>query len=93
MLPGSPCLLSTEAEVEKGCDPIATQQPSAMNGIHGFLGACLLSAALLLPHVHPAPVIGGMLLAALIRLGFEYLRRRRDTDRNTPRASGTTSSP
>ena len=63
-----------QAEVEKRCELSETQQPSAMKGIHGFLGACVLTAAMLLPHVHPAPVIGGMLLAAVIRLAFEYLR-------------------
>ena len=32
-----------------------------------FAAACVLTGALLLPHVSPGPVLGGMLLAALIR--------------------------
>jgi hypothetical protein len=32
-----------------------------------FLGACLLTAAILLPHANPAPVVVGMLLAGLVQ--------------------------
>jgi hypothetical protein len=32
-----------------------------------FFGACALTAAVLLPHANPAPVIAGMLLAALVQ--------------------------
>lgn len=35
--------------------------------IHAFAGACLLTAALLLPHAHVRPVLAGMVLAGLIR--------------------------
>jgi len=39
-------------------------------GVQAFFGACLLTAALLLPHVSSVPVIAGMFLAGLIRLGW-----------------------
>jgi hypothetical protein len=35
--------------------------------IHAFAGACLLTAALLLPHGHLRPVLSGMGLAGLIQ--------------------------
>jgi hypothetical protein len=41
-----------------------------------FFGACLLAAALLLPHAPPGPVLGGMLLAALIQRAWPAGSRR-----------------
>jgi hypothetical protein len=35
-----------------------------------FLGACLLTGALLLPHAAIVPVIGGMVLAGLIQVAW-----------------------
>jgi hypothetical protein len=35
-----------------------------------FLGACLLTAALLLPHANAGAVITGMLIAALVQWGW-----------------------
>jgi hypothetical protein len=35
--------------------------------IHGFLGAALLTGALLLPHANPLPIAGGIALAGVIR--------------------------
>lgn len=35
-----------------------------------FIGACLLTGALLLPHGGAGPVIAGMLLAALVQWGW-----------------------
>ena len=35
-----------------------------------FSGACLLTAALLLPHAKASPVLAGMLLAALVQWGW-----------------------
>ena len=41
-----------------------------------FLGACLLTGALLFPHAKPWPVIGGMVLAGLMQLLWVRLRGR-----------------
>jgi hypothetical protein len=41
-----------------------------------FLGACLLTGALLLPHGRFGPVIGGMVLAALIQWVWLQVGRR-----------------
>ena len=38
--------------------------------LQAFGGSCLLTAALLLPHVKPLPVFAGIILAALIRWGW-----------------------
>ena len=35
-----------------------------------FFGACLLTAALLLPHANAGPILAGMLLAALVQWGW-----------------------
>jgi hypothetical protein len=35
-----------------------------------FFGACLLTAALVLPHAKADPVVAGMLLAAHVRWGW-----------------------
>jgi hypothetical protein len=38
-----------------------------------FIGACLLTGALLIPHAGPGPVIGGMVLAAALRWGWSHV--------------------
>ena len=35
-----------------------------------FFGACLLTGAVLLPHATAAPILAGMLLAALVQWGW-----------------------
>jgi hypothetical protein len=35
-----------------------------------FFGACLLTAAILLPHTRVGPVIAGMVLAAIVQWGW-----------------------
>jgi hypothetical protein len=42
-----------------------------------FLAACLLTAAFLLPHAAPWPVLAGMALAGLIRWGWNRYGGRR----------------
>jgi hypothetical protein len=48
--------------------------------IHGFAGACLLVAALLLPHARVRPVLSGMGLAGLIQWTWHSRRKPRDPD-------------
>ncbi len=41
-----------------------------------FLGACLLTGALLLPHVGAVPVVAGFVLARVIQLAWSGISRR-----------------
>ncbi|HVQ12885.1 MAG TPA: hypothetical protein VMS40_04815 [Vicinamibacterales bacterium] len=43
-----------------------------------FLGACLLTGALLLPHGQMPSIVGGMMLAGLIQFVWAIRGRRRD---------------
>ena len=43
-----------------------------------FVGACLLTAAVLLPHAPPRQVLAGMALAAAIQYGWWKRGERRD---------------
>jgi hypothetical protein len=48
--------------------------------IHAFAGACLLAAAILLPHAHLRPVLAGMALAGLIQWTWKSTRNSRHRD-------------
>ena len=56
------------------CTAVAVARQSKIDrdaGVaHAFLGACLLTAAFLLPHVAWQPVLAGMAVAGLIRWGW-----------------------
>jgi hypothetical protein len=54
---------------KRGIDPIHIQ---------AFVGACLLTAAALLPHAHLRPVLAGMALAGLIQ--WTWRTRRSDKE-------------
>jgi hypothetical protein len=43
-----------------------------------FVGACLLTAALLQPHAPLKSVLGGMGVAALLQLALTQIQRRRE---------------
>jgi hypothetical protein len=43
-----------------------------------FLASCLLTSAMLVPHVGEGPVAAGLALAALIQWGLRQLPRRHD---------------
>jgi hypothetical protein len=49
--------------------------------IHAFAGACLLTAAILLPHAHLRPVVAGMALAGFIQWTWKSTRNSRHRDR------------
>src|SRR5262245_18764986 len=48
--------------------------------IHAFAGACLLTAALLLPHGHLRPVLSGMGLAGLIQWTWRSRQKGKEPD-------------
>jgi len=58
---------------KRGIDPVQIQ---------AFAGACLLSAAILLPHAHVRPVLAGTALAGVIRWTWRVSRRSRRNDRD-----------
>jgi hypothetical protein len=55
------------SQIEGFAEMRISKRDSDPGPVHAFAGACLLTAALLLPHAPMIPVIAGMALAALVR--------------------------
>lgn len=55
-----------------------TNRNSLLLKVQPFAAACLLTAALLLPHAPLVPVVAGMSLAGLIRWAWSRQRERRN---------------